>query len=68
MTRAPENVLPLRKKRAGRKVVVQDGIRLTIFIGPQDKEIAERIGHGNVSKGIRELITRAIKAEETGII
>lgn len=68
MTRAPENVVPLRKKKAGRKVVVEDGIRLTIFIGPHDKAIAERVGHGNISKGIRELITRAIKAEETGII
>lgn len=63
MTRATDNVLPLRKRKGGRKVVVQDGIRLTVFISPAQKLVAERVGHGNVSKGVRELIERAVNYE-----
>lgn len=40
-----------------------DGIRMTVFIGPEHIQAAELAGNGNVSKGIRELIERAMSYE-----
>lgn len=68
MTKLPENVTPLRRRR-GRKVEVEAGIRLGIHITPAQRLFVERIGHGNFSRGIRELIERAAnnEYENTGI-
>lgn len=62
MAKLPENVMPLRRKK-GRKVIVEEGVRLCIHISPAHRLFAENLGHGNVSKGIRELIERAISGE-----
>lgn len=62
MAKLPENVTPLRRRK-GRKVVVEEGVRLCIHISPAQRLFAERIGHGNVSRGIRELIERAANNE-----
>jgi hypothetical protein len=63
VAKLPENVTPLRRRK-GRKVQVEEGIRLGIYITPAHRFFVERLGHGNVSKGIRELIERAAKEEE----
>jgi hypothetical protein len=67
VAKLPENVTPLRRRR-GRKVEVEQGIRMGIHLTPAHRFFAERIGGGNVSKGIRELIERAAKEEEANPI
>lgn len=62
VAKLPENVTPLRRRK-GRKVEVENGIRLTVFIGPEHVQAAELAGDGNISKGIRELIERAVSYE-----
>jgi hypothetical protein len=62
VAKLPENVTPLRRRK-GRKVEVPDGIRLTVFIGPEHVQAAERAGDGNISKGIRDLIDKALNFE-----
>ena len=67
MAKLPENVTPLRRRK-GRKTIVEEGVRLSIHISTAHRFFAERIGGGNVSKGIRDLIERAAKEEEAHAI